>query len=117
MRKEQNMQELANFCKKVIMEKYDGIYDYYQVLYPNSDKPYVVHKSTYQMTVVLSGEGRAILNEKSFELCPNDVLFIEANTCHTFLCESDKMELFHIHIPKEAISNDREIIREDYYIN
>lgn len=93
---------------EIIKEKY------YQVLTKSSDKPVVKHKKTNQITIVLKGSGLAVINNEKINFNENDILYIAKNNSHCFISKSDKIELFHIHLPYEFIETDREILKDNY---
>lgn len=94
---------------KLIKEKY------YQVLTPKDLKPIVKHLKTNQLTFVLDGEGKVVVNDEILEIKANDVVYIPKNSTHSFIAFSDELKLFHIHLPYEYIESDREVIKRDFY--
>ncbi len=88
---------------------------YYHTLTPKDNAPVVVHHITNQFTYIISGSGKAVLNGKEVSIKQGDSLFIEAKTTHQFIAGSEKLVLFHIHIPESGRNEDRYIIKgEDY---
>ena len=106
-------EELCNYFKEQVKNQNEEVKSYYQKLDILSEKPYVVHKKTNQITAVLRGKGVAILDGESVEIEENDVLLLSRNTKHSFASKSPEIELFHIHIPLHTIEEDREILREN----
>ncbi len=84
---------------------------YYHTLTPRDNAPVVVHKITNQFTYVISGSGKAFINGEEIPIQPGDSLFIESNTTHQFIAESENLVLFHIHIPETGRTTDRYIIK------
>ena len=94
---------------KVLYEKY------YQVLTPNDLKPLVKHIKTNQLTFVLNGDGQVVIDDEFIDIKKDDVVYIQKNSTHSFIANSNKLELFHIHLPYEFIENDREVIKNNIY--
>lgn len=88
---------------------------YAHMLYPEDAKPLVIHKETYQITVVLSGSGHVVVNGDLQAISENDLIFIEANKTHQFMAATP-LTLFHIHIPFETENSDRYIIQGKDFI-
>lgn len=105
--------ELVKYLKNIVNNEAERVGDYYQVLDPNSDKPYVIHNKTYQITAILRGIGIAVVNDDIIELKENDILIMDKNTKHSFVCSDSELELFHIHLPKDEIDTDRFILRDN----
>lgn len=105
-----NNAELVNYLRNIVINEKERVDEYFQILNIDSDKPYVYHLNTYQITAILSGEGIAIVDDKVVNLKENDILFMDKNTNHSFVCKGTQLELFHIHLPKEGIETDRYIL-------
>ena len=88
---------------------------YYHTLTPLDNSQIVVHKETNQLTIVISGSGKAVLDGNETLLNKDDYIFIEAGTKHQFSALGSELVLFHIHIPDEGRDNDRFIISGDDY--
>ena len=109
-----NNKEFADYLRSLVKNNKRDVKEYYQLLKNDSEKPYVLHKKANQITVVLKGEGKAFIDNKTYDIFEDDILLMTNNTRHSFICESGEMELFHIHVPNAEILIDRYIIREDY---
>lgn len=109
-----NNKEFAEYLRELVKNNKNDVKEYYQLLKNDSEKPYVLHKKANQITVLLKGEGKAFIDDKIYDIFEDDILLMTSNTKHSFICESNEMELFHIHVPNAEILNDRYIIREDY---
>lgn len=88
---------------------------YYHILTPNDNSPVVVHKMTNQLTYVIEGEGITVLNGKAEDIFPGRAILVEAGTTHQFIAKSNKLTLFHIHVPDEGRDEDRYIVEGDDY--
>ena len=61
-----------------------------------------VHKGTDQILFVVDGEGRAIVNGKSFEVEKNDAVFVPAGAEHNVINDGDEdLKLFTVYSPPE----------------
>lgn len=89
--------------------------NYYHTLASDDEKPVVIHHSTAQCTVVLSGNGTVILDGMKYHVQANDIILIDAGVTHQFLANT-KLSLFHIHLPFETMDSDREVISGNDYI-
>ena len=58
------------------------------------------HTNSDQWLYVLSGEGKATVNNKDHELKPGDLLLLEAGDTHEIACTGDSpLETFNIYAP------------------
>lgn len=97
-----------------LLQNHDKRGRYFHTLKSMDNSPVVVHKETNQLTTVIKGKGKAVLNGEEIEICDGDAIFVEAGTRHQFIAE-DELTLFHIHIPDEGRDQDRYIVEgEDY---
>lgn len=106
--------EIVGFLSEVVNTLSTECDNYYQILSVESDKPYVVHRKTNQITAVLSGKGRVIVDGKASSITANDIVLIRKDEGHTFICDAGELVLFHIHIPFAYIMNDRFVLNSDY---
>lgn len=83
--------------------------EYFHTLFPEDEKPVVIHKKTHQCTLVLEGKGKVIVDGITRDICTDDIICIEANNTHQFVAETP-LTLFHIHIPFETENSDRFIV-------
>jgi|GEM_PF-1879247 len=98
-----------------LLQDYSKKGRYYHTLLPNDNSPVVIHKQTNQLTTVLKGNGKVVLNGEEKIISSGQTVFIEAGTLHQFLVESSEMVLFHIHVPDTGRDEDRYIVEgEDY---
>lgn len=98
-----------------LLQNYEKKGRYFHELTPFDNSPTVVHKQTNQLTYVLSGDGIVYLNGKPQNLMAKTVVVIDAGILHRFVATSEKLILFHIHVPDEGRDNDRFIVEgEDY---
>lgn len=87
---------------------------YFHEFSSKDNSPVVVHSHTNQLTYVIRGTGKVILDGREQELHEGSTIFVPAGTQHCFLTESS-MILFHIHIPDEGRENDREVLEGNDY--
>lgn len=98
-----------------LLQKYEKKGRYFHTLSPDDNSPTVVHKQTNQLTYVLGGNGIVFLDGRPQNLKADSALVIKAGVSHRFVATSEKLVLFHIHIPDEGRDKDRFIIEgEDY---
>lgn len=98
-----------------ILQKYEKPGRYYHTLSPSDNSPVVVHKSTNQITYILNGNGKVVLNSKAKRIKKGDIVLINAGVTHQFFAKSAELTLFHIHLPDEGRDSDRFIVQgEDY---
>ena len=57
-------EELVKYLGELVNEQSDRIQPYYQILDKKSEKPYVMHEKTNQITVILRGKGIAIIDDQ-----------------------------------------------------
>lgn len=110
------------FLKKYILSSYDLLQKYpkrrryFHTLMRQDKNPVVVHKETNQLTYVLEGRGAVFLNGEEQKIDSGNMILIEAGIKHQFIAHSEKLILFHIHIPDEGRDVDRFIVEgEDYH--
>lgn len=61
-----------------------------------------VHPETDQVLVFIDGHGEATLGEDSFEVGPNDLVFVRAGTRHNFVNRGeDPLRLITVYAPPE----------------
>lgn len=72
----------------------------------------VMHKKTNQISYVFSGEGFIIMNDKQYKIKEGSLIFIPKNTAHSFVVNSEKMNVFHFHDPKDYLDNDIFVVKE-----
>lgn len=98
-----------------LLQEYEKRGRYFHSLKPEDNSPTVVHKKTNQLTFVIEGNGIVVLNGKTEYIEKGKCVIVNAGTLHQFKATSDKLTLFHIHIPDEGRDNDRYIIEGDDY--
>lgn len=104
--------ELFRWCQMAMLEIQKKEYEtnYCHTLYKTDPSPLIMHSHTAQMTVVMEGRGVGEINGKTRRMSRGDVLFIHPGETHRFRSESEKMILFHIHVPYETQNSDRNIL-------
>lgn len=61
-----------------------------------------VHPTTDQVLVFVDGRGEATLDDESFEVGPNDLVFVRAGTQHNFVNRgADPLRLITVYAPPE----------------
>jgi mannose-6-phosphate isomerase-like protein (cupin superfamily) len=61
-----------------------------------------VHSTTDQVLVFVDGRGEATLDDESFEVGPNDLVFVRAGTQHNFVNRgADPLRLITVYAPPE----------------
>lgn len=74
--------------------------------------PVVKHELSNQLTIVLFGEGRLLLEKETYNIVKNDIIFIKKNELHSFVTE-EELYLVHIYFNYEEIDeSDRRIVGE-----
>ena len=103
---------LGDFLRSSVQRIQNDPYalDYYHVLTARDEKPVVRHLQTDQCTIVLEGNGIAVIDDESFQIERDSIVMIPAGSSHQFISSQEKMVLFHFHIPQETASSDRTII-------
>lgn len=83
-----------------------------QFLSRGDDYYTVMHQQTNQITYVVNGKGKIILNNKQYEAFEGLFVIIPKGVTHSFIVESNNMELLHFHTPNEYIESDIVVIAE-----
>lgn len=100
----------ARFARKALDAKQVGLS--YQRLQPNARIPFAHrHKTQEEIYVVLSGSGRAKLEDEIVDLNPWDALRVDKDTTRGFEAGPDGMELLAIGAPVGE-QNDAELIND-----
>jgi mannose-6-phosphate isomerase-like protein (cupin superfamily) len=100
----------ARFARKALDAKQVGLS--YQRLQPNARLPFAHrHKTQEEIYVVLSGSGRAKLEDEIVDLNPWDALRVDKDTTRGFEAGPDGMELLAIGAPVGE-QNDAELIND-----
>jgi uncharacterized cupin superfamily protein len=100
----------ARFGRKALGAKHVGIS--YQRLQPNTRLPFAhKHKTQEEIYVVLSGSGRAKVEDEIVELQPWDALRVDSETTRGFESGPDGLELLAIGAPVGE-ANDAEMVND-----
>lgn len=52
------------------------------------------------------------MNDKQYKIKEGSLIFIPKNTAHSFVVNSEKMNVFHFHDPKDYLDNDIFVVKE-----
>jgi mannose-6-phosphate isomerase-like protein (cupin superfamily) len=83
---------------------------YYHTLTKEDNSPVVIREHTDQITYVVEGSGTIYLNGKDQNIKAGNLILIESGTTIRFIANSEKLTLFHIHIPDTGREDDRRIL-------
>ncbi|HEY6052089.1 MAG TPA: cupin domain-containing protein [Thermoanaerobaculia bacterium] len=73
-----------------------------------------VHPATDQILFIFDGEGKAIVNGKTFKVGENDVVFVPAGARHNLVNEGDEpLKLFTVYSPPEHADGTVHATKED----
>lgn len=86
---------------------------YYHTLTKEDNSPVVVRDRTDQITYVVEGSGAVYLNGKKQNISAENIILIESGTTIRFTASSEKLTLFHLHIPDSGREEDRRILEGD----
>lgn len=78
----------------------------------NSEKPLVYHKEHKQLSFIINGSGYIQTNKIVEKVERGNLILMNENTDHSFLCVNRKMTLLHLHFPKIVGDEDRYIKEE-----
>ena len=78
-----------------------------QFLDKDSEKPLVYHKEHKQLSFVVSGKGYGQAGNEVYNLERGNMMLLDENTYHSFLCTEGKLELLHLHFPIIQDDEDR----------
>lgn len=98
-----------------LMQTFEKGKRYYHTLTKEDNSPVVIRNNTDQITYVVEGNGTVFLNGNSQNIETGDTILIESGTTIRFVATSDKLTLFHLHIPDTNREDDRQILEgEDF---
>ena len=103
--------KIANYFSHIINNGKIDLSDYYQKLYNKEVYPYVYHTKMLQISILISGKGYVILNNKKIRIGKGSIIIFDNNTIHSFKSLSKYMEFIHIHIPNNDNSYDRIVVK------
>lgn len=73
-----------------------------------------VHPATDQIFFIVDGEGKAVVNGKTFEVGENDVVFVPAGARHNLVNQGDEeLKLFTVYSPPEHADGTVHATKED----
>jgi mannose-6-phosphate isomerase-like protein (cupin superfamily) len=73
-----------------------------------------VHPTTDQVLVFVDGRGEATLDDDSFEVGPNDLVFVRAGTRHNFVNRgADPLRLITVYAPPEHAPGTVHLTKEE----
>lgn len=104
--------ELERFLRHSynLMQSYQHGRRYYHTLTKEDNSPVVIRDHTDQITYVVEGSGTVYLNGKEQNISSGNILLIEAGTTIRFIANSERLTLFHLHIPDSGREDDRRIL-------
>ena len=104
--------ELGNFFQHSykLMQKYQYGRRYYHTLTSKDNSPVIMRDHTDQITYVIEGSGTVYLNGKEQSINEGSIILIESGTTIRFVANSERLTLFHIHIPDSGREDDRRIL-------
>lgn len=104
-----------------LMQSYKYGRRYYHTLTKEDNSPVVIRDHTDQIAYVVEGSGTVYLNGIAHDINKENIILIESGTTIRFVANSEKLTLFHIHIPDAGREDDRRVLEgEDidrYMIN
>lgn len=117
MKVEYNGFQILKISKKLqqgILELFKEFENDFQVLSKCSERPLVVHCNTRQLSYVTEGKGYVAINGVVSKIEKGDLVIIDKNSTHSFICDNEEIKLMHIHWPKNGVDFDRKVIYECY---
>ena len=73
-----------------------------------------VHPATDQIFFIVDGEGKAVVNGKTFQIGENDVVFVPAGARHNLVNDGDEeLKLFTVYSPPEHADGTVHATKED----
>ncbi|KKR06143.1 MAG: hypothetical protein UT34_C0001G0183 [candidate division WS6 bacterium GW2011_GWF2_39_15] len=104
--------ELGEFFRHSfkLMQSFEHGRRYYHTLTKEDNSPVVIRKNTDQITYVAEGSGTVYLDGKEQKIKAGETILIVSGTTIRFVASSEKLTLFHIHIPDTGRENDRQIL-------